>query len=85
MCFKLTTRFDGDPCDAIRWIENFENYLASKVYFIHFTCVIQLLLLQPDHPHDLNALDLQDETGSYSVRSYNSQFKYPTAIQLTTH
>ena len=71
MCFKLTTRFDGDPCDAIRWIEHFEYYLASKVYFIHFTCFIQLLLLQPDHPHDHNALDLQDETGSDSERPPN--------------
>jgi len=73
LCFKLTNRFDGDPCDAIRWIEHFEYHLASKVYFIYLTCFIQLLLLQPDHPHDLNALDLQDETGPDSVRPLNSQ------------
>ena len=73
MCFKLTNRFDGVPCDATRWVEHFEYYLALKVYFTYLTCFIQLLLLQPDHPQDLNALDLQDETGPDSVRSFNSQ------------
>ena len=73
MCFKLTNCLNGDSCDAIRWVEHFEYYLALKVYFIYLTCFIQLLLLQPDHPHDLNALDLQDETGPDSVRPLNSQ------------
>ena len=73
LCFKLTNCFDDDSCDAIRWVEHFEYNLASKVYFIYLTCFIQLLLLKPDHPHDLNALDLQDETGIDSARPLNSQ------------
>ena len=32
-------------------------------------------LLQPDHPRDLNALDLQDETGPDSERPLYSQFQ----------
>jgi len=71
MCFKLTNCFNGDSCDAIRWVEHFVYYLALKVYFIYLTYFIQLLLLQSDHPHDLNALDLQDETGPDSVKHLN--------------
>ena len=45
-----------------------------RYIFLYLICFIQLLLLQPDHPHDLNVFDLQDKTGPDSERPLNSQF-----------
>ena len=56
-----TDRFDGDPRDAILWVEHFEDYFGTKGLAYLFD-PLHPALLRPDHLYTLKAFDLQEET-----------------------
>ena len=56
-----TDRFDGDPRDAILWVEHFEDYFGTKGLAYLFD-PLHPALLRPDHLYTLKAFDLHEET-----------------------
>jgi hypothetical protein len=56
-----TDRFDGDPRDAILWVEHFDDYFGTKGLAYLFD-PLHPALLRPDHLYTLKAFDLHEET-----------------------
>ena len=74
-----TDRFDGDPRDAILWVEHFEDYFGTKGLAYLFD-PLHPALLRPDHLYALKAFDLQEET--YIIQEFkNSTFVFKPGSQ----
>ena len=79
-----TDRFDGDPRDAILWVEHFEDYFGTKGLSYLFD-PLHPALLRPDHLYTLKEFDLREETALIEELSIRLQAWNATAEIVALH